>query len=94
MVVFQTLLASLCLLLQVTARTTELLDPCATNLQLCHCDAKCELFGDCCPWCENTTAGNMAAPLFECHSTYLDSSIAPGEDEAFWMVSACYERVT
>ena len=90
--VFRTLLVSCCLLLQGTAQTPEWLDHCAIfESQLCRCDAECELFGDCCPWYETTTASNVAAPLFECHSTYLNSSVAPGENEAFWMVSACPE---
>ena len=90
--VFRTFLASCCLLLQVTAQTTERLDTCANNnLQLCRCDAECELFGDCCPGCRVTTASSVAAPLFECRSTYLNSRIAPGDNEAFWMVSACPE---
>ena len=90
--VLQTVLASFCILLQVAAQTTEHLDTCAINFsQLCRCDAECELFGDCCPRCRVATASSVAAPLFECRSTYLNNRIAPGENEAFWMVSACPE---
>ena len=87
------MLTVLCfLLLRVTTLMTEWLDTCATiatNSQLCHCDAECEFFGDCCPQCKATTVRSVVSPLFECHSTYLNCSIAPGENEAFWMVSAC-----
>ena len=79
------------LLLLVTTLKTEWLDTCATiatNSQLCHCDAECEFFGDCCPQCKATTVRSAVSPLFECHSTYLNCSIVPGENEAFWMVSA------
>ena len=81
------------LLLRATTLMTEW-DTCATiatNSQLCHCDAECEFFGDCCPQCKATTASSVVSSLFECRSIYLNGSIPPGENEAFWMVSACPE---
>ena len=81
-------------LLLAAAQTSDRLDTCArppVNSQLCRCDEECGLFGDCCPRCEITTSRRNEAFLFDCRSTYLDSSIVPGENEAFWMVSACPE---
>ena len=81
-------------LLLAAAQTSDQLDTCAqppVNSQLCHCDEECGLFGDCCPRCEITTSRSNEGFFSECRSTYLDISIVPGENEAFWMVSACPE---
>ena len=89
-------------LLLAAAQTSDQLDTCGSgnqttmppvNSQLCRCDEECWLFGDCCPrpQCEITTSRSSEGFLFECRSTYLDSNIFPGENEAFWMVSACPE---
>ena len=83
-------------LLYATAQQpSDQLDTCALppeNSQLCRCDEECRRFGDCCPrGCGGTTSRSNEAFLLECRSTYLDSGIVPGENEAFWMVSACPE---
>ena len=79
------------------AQPTEQLDMCASqpeNSQRCRCDEDCGLFGDCCPRCEIATSRSNAEFLLQCRSTYLDNSILPGYNEAYWMVSACPENYT
>ena len=58
---------------------------------LCRCDEECEVYGDCCPRANTTTAAENTPPLYglQCRSSHLDPRTKPERLESFWMVSAC-----